>query len=896
MSLLDGLRHRLHVLLRGETYADEQSRELSFHLELAALAESSEGRAQQEAEVAARRVFGNLTYYREETRRMTPLAWLDRIRLNVSYAARGLKRSPGFTIAIVATLGLGLGVNAAMFSFLDRVFIRAPSGVAAPAAVRRLYQGIRRPREPGGRLIHDGFSYPYYRAMRQADSSLAVAAYTEPESTAMSLADARIPIRLSSVTANYFGLLGLQPQRGRFFVGEESRIETPTPVAVISDALWHTTCGGDQGILGKRIVVEALPYTIVGVAPAGFSGIDLSAVDVWLPANTSGEPTRSGEPWYDTFQSSFHLIARLQTSQAEQGMTAIATAALRGVKLRGFEYDSTAIALTGPIMRAVGPAKPQQELSISTRLAGVAFIVLLIACANATNLLLVRATRRRREFAMRRALGASVGRLYTQVLTESVVLGLLGGAVATILAFWAATALRRLLLPSVHWASGAVDLTTILFIGVVSVIVGLAAGLAPAVHGTRPDVTSTLKSGTRESIERRSALRSSLLVVQTALSIVLLVGAGLFVRSLDNVRSIDLGYDAEHTIIVRPIFAVSQPPVTEIAAALSRLADRLRAVPGVEGVATASSAPMLGFSFIGLSLPGSDSLPRLGDEMGASTIAVSAGYFHAMGVRLIAGRDFNAGDRKGAPGVLIASQSMARTYWPGTTAIGNCVIIGRANEPCTTVVGVAADVHRMDVIEKPVMQSYIPAAQAGDFLAADQLLLRARTQNVPMVKTIAAAELRRAFPNLWTPSVRTLNQALDRQFRPWRLGATLFTAFGVLALIVAAVGVYSVVAYAASQRIHEMGIRVALGARTSDVIRLVVAGGLRVVGVGVALGIGTSLALGRVVASLLFGVKPNDPVILAVAAALLALLAIAASLVPGWRAARVDPVAALRSE
>lgn len=896
MSFLDGLRHRLRVLLRGERYAEEQAREARVHLELAALAASAEQRDAHEAELAAKRAFGNVTYYREEMRRMTPLIWLDRIRQDVSYTARGLRRSPGFTIAVVVTLGLGLGVNAAMFSFLEQVFVRAPSGVADPGQLRRLYVEYSRPHEPTGREAFEGFAYPCYRAIRQADSSIAIAAASDPDSVAMSIDDVRIPIRESVVTANYFDLLGVRPQRGRFFVGEEARIETPTPVAVISDALWHSAYGAGD-ILGKRMVIQARPYTIVGVAPRGFAGIDLSAVDVWMPANTydGRNPYGGSEPWYDTFGSSFRLVARITTPTAEQRVAGIATSVMRGVHLKGFEYDSTAKVLAGSVIRAVGPAKPQQELSISTRLAGVALMVLLIACANAANLLLVRATRRRREFAMRRALGASASRLYSQVLTESVLLALLGGAMATLLAFWAATALRRLLLPNFHWANSAVDVTTILFISIVSVVVGLSAGLAPAVHGTRPDVTSALKSGTRESLEHRSTLRSTLLVMQTALSIVLLVGAGLFVRSLKGVRSIDLGYDPEHTIIVRPSFAISAPPRTEIAAALSRVAERMRTVPGVEAVATASSAPMLGFSFIGVSLPGRDSLPHLGDEIGASTIAVSPGYFRATGVGLIAGRDFDSRDRRGGPGVVIVSQATARTYWPGQSPIGQCVILGDS-KACSIVIGLAADVHRMNLIEKPTMQVYVPTAQASEFMAADKLLIRARTEHLPAVKAMAVAELRRTFPNLWTPSVRTLSQALDSQFRPWRLGATLFTAFGGLALLVAAVGVYSVVAYAVTQRMHEMGIRVALGARTWDVMRLVVTDGLRVVTIGVAVGVVASLMLGRLVASLLFGVTPGDPLVLAGAAGLLSLLSVAACCVPGWKAGRVDPVTALRSE
>jgi putative ABC transport system permease protein len=895
MSWLHRVRHRLYVLRRGERYAEEQAREVSFHLELTTMAEAAHRRGDYAAELSARRVFGNVTYYREETRRMSPLGMIDRIRQDLSYAGRGLRRSPGFTAGVVLTLALGLGVNAAMFSFLEQVFLRNPSGVVEPRSVRRLYYSIARKTEPTGRLIVDGFSYPYYRAMREADSSIALAGFSEPDSTAMSIGDARLPVRRSYVTANYFGVLGAKPQRGRFFLGDEERIEAPTLVAVISDALWRERYNRSDSVLGKPIVIRARPFTIIGVAQESFAGVDLSAVDVWVPANSWPASSRGKEPWYETFHSSFRLVARVPEAQVEQRLTTLATNVMRTVKLRGYEYDSTATVLSGPIIRALGPAKRQQEVSMSTRLAGVAVFVLLIACANAANLLLVRATRRGREFAMRRALGASRGRLYSQVLVESVLVGLLGGALALLMAYWAATALRRLLLPSVHWATGAVDPATIGFILATSIALGVIAGLAPAIRGSRRDVTNMLKSGTREYLDRRSALRASLLVLQTALSIVLLVGAGLFVRSFGNVRSIDLGYDAEHTIIVRPIFATKSPSASELAATLALLADRLRGFSGVEAAGIASSAPMLGFSFIGIALPGRDSLPALGEERGASTVAVSPGYFRATGVGLIAGRDFDSSDRRDGPRSIIVSQSTARTYWPGVNALGQCVLIGK-ERTCATVVGIAADVHRMSVIEKPTMQTYIPVAQAGDFLLPDELILRARASQIVAVKSLAASELRRAFPGVWTTSVKTLEQVLDDQFRPWRLAAMLFTAFGILALVVAAIGVYSVVAYGVTQRTHEIGVRIALGARTSNVIRLVLGSGLRVVVLGIALGVVASLLLGRAVASLLYGVESNDTATLATAAVLLALIALAASLIPGWRAASVDPVEALRAE
>ena len=897
MSLFDGLLHRLHVLRRGERYADEVATELRFHADLEALAQRAESPDELAAELAARRSLGNVTYYREEVRRMTPLAWLDAIRQDARYAWRGLARSPGFTAAVVVTLGLGIGVNASVFSFMNRLFLRVPDGVVDPAGVRRLYIEYSRPEEPGGRLSFDSFSYPYIRALRLAeDSTIQLGAFTSPDSTAIVEGESRVPIRLSRVTASYFSLLGVRAQRGRLFTGDEARIESPTPVAVISNALWHSAYGGDERILGRKISIGARPFTVVGIAATTFTGIDLDAVDVWVPANTYEGSPSNGVAWYDTFQSSFRIVARIPSSSPETRVFAAATAAIRSVHLAGWFYDSTAVARAGSILRAAGPSKPDQEVSISTRIAGVALIVFLIAVANVTNLLLVRAARRRREIAVRRALGVSGRRLYQQLITESVLLGVLGGACAVLFAVWGATGLRRLLLPRVHWATNAVDGSTLAFIALAALAAGVVAGLAPGFQSTQPDLINSLRAGAREGAYRHSRLRSALLVVQTALSVVLMIGAGLFVKSLDLVRSIDVGYDVEHVVFVGPRFLGARPPATDVAAGLERAMARLRDVPTIDGVAFASVAPMRGASYTTITLPDRDSLPSFEGERGASMVPVSPGYFRATGIPLLAGRDFGGDDRYGAPKTLIVSRAMARAYWPGKSAIGQCLILGKRGAPCATVVGVVGDVHRYDVIEKPKLQFYLSAAQADTFFAPTVLVLRARDANLQTAASQAATELRRALPASSPAVVRTMAQALEPQFRPWRLGAALFVTLGLLALVVAAIGVYSVVAYSVSQRTREMGIRIALGARRADVLSLVVGEGARTVAIGIALGVVVALAAGRLVATLLYGISAHDPAVLIGAAFALLVVGGVASWVPSWRAAAVDPVVALRSD
>jgi predicted permease len=897
MSLLDGLLHRLLVLRRGERYSDEIAKELRFHADLEALAQRAENHDQLAAELAARRMLGNSTYYREEVRRMTPLAWVDAIRQDFDYARRGLMRAPGFTLAIALTLGLGIGVNASVFSFLDALFTRPPTGVAAPNDVHRLYIEQVNTREHTGRMTHDSFRYPYIKAIiATADTSIRFAAYTEPDSAAIIAGESRIPVRRSRVSGGYFGLAGVLPERGRFFAGNEGRIESPTPVAVLSDAFWRRGYQADEHVLGATLLINSRPYTVVGVAAPGFTGIDVNAVDVWLPANTAGSgPGRSGEPWYETSNNNFRMIARAPARTSMTQLTAAASLALRAVHIDGFAYDSTAMILAGPVVRGAGPADKTQELSISLRLAGLTLMVLLIACANVANLLLVRATRRRREIALRRALGVSSARLYGQLLSESLLLSAIGGAVALAFAFWAATALRRLLLPHVQWATTAVEGRTALFIVGVTFFCGVAAGIAPALQATRPDLINWLKAGAHEGAYRRSVLRHALLVVQTALSVVLLVGAGLFLLSLDNVRALDLGFDIEHTVFVEPSLT-SPLPAAEMTAGLKAAAERLRATHGVDGVALASSQPMGGFAFTRVFLPDRDSLPPLGDEKAPSMIGVSPDYFRTAGVALIAGREFEATDRRGSPEVVVVSRAMARLYWPGRTAVGQCLILDQRTKPCARVVGVAADVHRRELIEKPTLQFYRPLEQIDAFFGAGELILRTSPRDLSGVTREASRMMRQSFPGTMPARIRTMAQSLDPQFRPWRLGAELFTALGILALAVAAIGVYSVVAFAVSQRTREMGIRIALGARSRDVFSLVIGEGARVVAAGVLIGLIVTLAAGRLVASLLYGVTARDPIVLGGSALALLLIGAAASALPSLRATRVDPVAALRAD
>jgi len=833
----------------------------------------------------------------------------DRVRQDAAYAWRGLRRSPGFTLAVVLVLALGLGANAALFSLLDRIFLSAPAGVDAPQEIRRLYyiqpqSQFRAFGPPNG--VNEPMDYPEYAAIRaSANTGVQFAAYDmRSDSVDTRIDNTIVPAMVSFVTQSYFTTLRVRPSLGRFFTADEDRVDVVGPAAVISDALWHRAFAGDSTVLGKQVRIADRTYSVVGVAPRGFTGIDLDRVDLWLPLGALPTPPFWGaRPWYLGGFHVIRVIARVPSSLAEQRVAAMATAAYRHAQQSAGVRDTTSTVVTGPIVAALGPSDRTQEVSISLRLAGVSLILLLIAVGNVANLLLVRGMRRRREIAIRRALGVSTARLCRLLITESLLLSTLGAAAAMIIAAWGSTALRALLLPEIHWSSNSHFVHVIAFTAVASILVGTLAGMVPAFHASGLDVTSALKGGVTSSFHRRVWMRNGLMIGQVALSVVLLVGAGLFVRSLRNVRAIDLGFDSDGLVAVHAGYR-DVARSREVGAALESIATEMSRVPGVRSVAMASGAPMQGSMSQRLFLPGRDSMPTI-DGMPPIDVLVSPEYFGTVGIRLVAGRTFESTDRAGSAPVAVVSRTMARVVWPSENPIGKCILTFARTAPCTSVVGVVDDIHTDGVIEpRPFMQLYLPFAQNvqldslrfGARGIGRVLLVRTRPGTEATVMKFALRIAHERLPGVDALRANDMAQVLEPKLRPWRLGATLFSALGMLAAVVAAVGVYSVIAYSASQRAQEMSVRMALGARARDILTLVAGEGLRVILVSVAIGVGVAVSMGRLVASLLYGVSTRDPVVLVGAAVLLALMGLAATLMPALRAARSDPASALRGE
>ena len=823
-------------------------------------------------------------------RRERRTEWLDGLRHDFAYAWRALRHSPSVTVSIVLTLALGLGVNVAMLTLLNAVLLRPPSGVNRPSDVRRLWTEVA---FRSGSEYWPGYDYQQYEAVRDAVHGLAdVTLYRQGDDVKVGRGATASRAMLAGAPANYFRLLGVRPALGRFFSEEEDRLGAGQRVVVASYAYWQRVLGGDPAALGREIRIDRAAYTLIGVAEPAFTGVDLSSGDLWRPLAST--EAYGDKPWWaNPNVNGFQILLRLAPGVTDAAVDARATLALRRPEVARFTNSATAVTRVGSIIAARGPGKRLQEVEIATRLGGVALIVLLIACANVVSLLLARAVRRRREITMRLVLGISRGRLARLILTESVVLATLAGVAATVAALWGGLALRRLLLPDVHWAQSPVDWRVLVIASAATLVAGLAAGIVPAVQSGSVELSEVLKSGGRGVATRRSRLRSFLVIAQVALSVVLLVGAVLFVRSLSNVRGLDLGFDARRLMFAQVSFDTKDAQRDSLLPGrLTELAERVRAIGGVESVALTAMRPMYGFTTTEY-YPDADTMAHR--KPWGMYWAISPEYFGTAGVRIVAGTGFPNATGRAMPPSVIVNTAMAAALWPGESPIGRCVRFEKPEGRCNTVIGVAETAHWGEVIEESTPQFYLPLANMPFAAQPRVIAIRVEEAMAPAVGREVRRILLDEFPG-GDPAIERMSAALEPQYRPWRLGATLFSLFGVLALVVAAFGVYSTVSYDVSQRTHEFAVRSALGAQMADIIRAVLRDGLTMVLAGLVSGALLAIGAGRFVASLLYGVAPGDPLALTVVTGALMVVAVGAALVPAWRASRADPVLALRSE
>ena len=895
---------RLIAWSRRDELDRELTAELRDHLELLTRDFEHSGMSAADARAAARRQVGNLTGLREQSRDYWGFPVLDAILLDVRYALRGLRRSPGFTATVILTLGLGIGANAAMFGVIDQLMFRPYAYMREPDDVNRVYLQTT---DRGRVSTNTTFPYLRYLDLRSATSTIERFAAVSEWRFAVGSGDASRVRKVAGVSASFFDFFDAPAVRGRYWVASEDSIPMGQLVAVISHALWTSEFGAGD-VIGRGLKVGMLDYTIIGVAPPRFVGtVAGNPPDVFVPVTTipanlgawSRESylTNYNWDWIEVLVRRKPAVSAVQASAELTGAYVRSRNAARALNPR-VRPDSIAhpLAVAGPVKSAAGPDSGL-ESRVLLWVTGVAAIVLLIACANVANLMFARVIRRRREIAVRLALGVHRGRLVAQFVIEGLMLAVFGGAFGLVVAQWGGAAIRTLLLPQGSPFALATDWRTLGVALACATAAALLTAVGPAVVATRSDLSTTLKAGAREGTYHRSRTRGALLVLQAALSVLLLVGAGLFVRSLESARSVPLGYDVRPVLEVIADFRGFPMDSATSAATRRRLLAASQALPGVQYAARANSH-LFGTNTADLRVDGIDSVEALGRF---NMQIASPDYFRVMQIRVLRGRAFNETDRGGAPPVAVVSEAMARVLWPNRDALGQCLHVGlggrprAVDAPCTTVIGIAENTAQQNIGDDLRFMYYLPVEQrAPEQLAT--ILLRMRNPDARSEVERVRRELTRAMPGDGFVVVRPLQEVVDDQSRSWRLGATMFVAFGGIALVVALVGLYGAISYNVAQRMHELGVRVALGARTADVARLVIAQGLRFAVAGVAIGLAGAWLSARWVQPLLFRQSATDPATYGAVAVAMILAALAASAIPAIRAARADPNVALRSE
>jgi macrolide transport system ATP-binding/permease protein len=873
------LIHRRHA----EREMDE---EIRAHLEMEVEQNIADGMSPEDARSAARRSFGSVALSKEDSRAMWGLRSLEILSQDLRYGLRMLVKNPGFTLIAVLTLALGIGANTAIFTLLDKVLIR-------PLPVEQPHQLVTFVEDAGG--SPGIFSYPLYAELRdRTDVMSGVAAF---EQRTFSLSDGNATERVVGqiVSGNYFATLGVRPALGRFFLPEEDLTPNTHPVIVISHGLWRRRFGADPAVIGRKLSLNAYRYTVVGVAPSEFTGTTRGTVnDIYAPimmhAQAGGVCSLDNRNcgWLSLIGRLKPNVSRQQAQAALAGPVDDATKTFPDKHADNIGNPTKVFLMDG----SRGHTDRVKDLSTPLKLLmGVVGFVLAVACANVANLLLARASARRKEIAVRLAIGAGRWRIVRQLLTESAILAALGGGAGLLVAYWGAGLLLGFQQQTNYVPralDGSLDERALGFTLGVSLLTGIIFGLAPALVASKPDFVAALKDDTPGlgRVARRLSLRNLLVVTQVALSLVVLIGAGLCVKSLRALQAIDPGF--EPAKVVTASFDLGQNGYNEARGRqfISQLSERVAALPGVESVSFAHIVAFSDIPWVGpLIIEGSRPQP-------VNTNAISPNYFRTLGASLAQGREFTAQDTPDAPLVVVVNEAAARRYWPGQEVIGKRIIRGRGNQ-FAEVVGVIRNSKERGLTADPRPALYLPLLQ--NYRPALTLHVRTATPS----QTLLAAVRREAQsldPTLPLYNFGTLAQQKDGSLYTERLAAALLTLFGLLALSLAAVGIYGVLSYAVTERTREMGIRLALGARPRDLLKLVVGQGMILTLIGLVIGVGASFALTRLIAKLLFGVSATDPLTFIVIPLLLAGVALLACWIPARRATRVDPLAALRYE
>ncbi|HYC52427.1 MAG TPA: ABC transporter permease [Gemmatimonadaceae bacterium] len=891
------LMRRLFNLGRDEGLSRDIERELSFHMREHVEALVADGWSEADALVEARRRFGNPTFQREQTRESDIVAWLDSLRGDLRYALRALRRSPAFTTVAVASLALGIGANTAIYTLIDAVVVRS---LPVPNP-EELVQVLTSDDDESGY-----FTNPMWEQIRDRQTGMSqVAAFSE---TSLNVADGGEMRRISGawVSGDFFRLFAMRPAVGRVIEPADDVRGCPATV-VLGHGFWQSEYAGRSDVVGKNIPFDGKPYQIVGVVAPGFGGPEVGrATQVFLPICSEAVLRGSGSSLDARSNWWLRVIGRRAPDVAFEELRARMKSIAPGVYASTVPPRWSAENKADYLTRTLGVRPAAKGLSgLRTQytsallvMMGAVSLVLLIACANVANLMLARASAREREVAIRMAIGAGRRRLVRQLLTEGLLLAAAGALAGLVVAKWTMAGLVTLISDPANPV--ALDLSlnprvlgfTVLTAGVTALIFGLI----PAWRGTRVSPQTAMKASARGVAEGhgRFTFGKSLVVAQVALSLTLLVGAGLLVGSLRNLSTMDPGFSAEGVLIANSGFRRAGIPAARFSEIRRDLLMRVRSLPGVQSAALADLTPVGGSSWNDeVHVEGFTPATRQDGVIWFNQ--VSDAYFATMDTRLLAGRDFDATDVVNGPKTAIVTQSVAERVFAGK-ALGRTYRTKRGDtfsDP-VTIVGVVEDAKYRSLREESSGTVFIPAMQDSAPSPGMTFVIRAAGNPLALV-----ASLKGLFADVhpsYTVEFTTLDEQLARSLRRERMLAVLSALFGALALALSMLGLYGVMAYTVARRRNEIGVRIALGADSSRVLRMVLGDVARVVLIGLVIGAGGALASGKLVTSFLYGMEPAEPSVLGAAALLMLTIALAAGLIPAWRAARVDPVSALRED
>jgi putative ABC transport system permease protein len=871
-------RDRLRALLHSDAVHGEIDEEMRFHIEMRTEENVRRGMSPDEARRDAERRFGRLTRIKEMGYEVRGGGMLETLRQDIRHGLRVLLKNPGFTLVAVSALALGIGANTAIFSVINALVLR-PLPYAEPDRLVMV--------SVGGHEASQADFFDWRAQSRTLDDLSALSYWNA------NLGGVEAPERIQGflVTAGLFPMLGVRPMMGRTFTPEEMQ-QGHDGVVVLSHEVWRRVLGSDQSVLGKTLTINARQRTVVGVMPPGFQFYDKA--EAWAPLSLDPHDASVGARRAHYLIAAARLKPGVTIQQAQVEMNAIN-------RRLGEQYPETdanrPVKLVWVHEYLVGPARPAL-----LALVGMVGFVLLISCANVANLVLARNAARQREFALRVALGAGRLRIVRQLLTESALLAAIGGGLGLLIALWGVELLVARIPPG--WVSGIplsegvpIDARVLVFTLVVSLVTGLVFGLAPALQVSKPDLNGVLKEGGRTGGaggRRQRRLRGLLVVAEVALSLTLLIGAGLMARSFVELMRVPSGFNAENVLTMKlALPGLKYTKDEQVAGFYARALESIAAVPGVEAAGATTTLPLGGGDQQTEVLVAGRPAPAAGQRPEVSFRDISPDYFRALGIPLLRGRTFTERDDKGAPGVAILNETMARRLFGAPeAALGQRLTdVDGKNE--REVVGLVGDVRHAGLDAEPQAEMYVPFTQE----ASNSMTLVVRTASDP-ASFVPALRARLLAIDKDQPAynVRTMEQVVAESVSQRRLTMLLFGLFAALALALATIGIYGVMSYSVSQRAHEIGVRVALGAQRRDVLRLVIADGMALTLGGVVLGLAAAFALTRLLASLLYGVKATDPATYAAISLLLAAVALLACYLPARRATKVDPLLALRAE